>query len=206
MRGGNDKEPMETPKILQKYLKKNIPDIQAGDTIRVYSKIKEGAKERVQIFEGLVIATHGGKSLDATYKVRKVSRGSGVERTFPLHSPKVIKVERIKQSKVRRSKLYYMRDLSGKAARLKDLNRDLVVWEEPEAEKELEKIQEAVAAEAEARAEEKAEEEAVLEAKAEGALAAHNQKPSTDEPKEVKEVEVGSVTDEKEAKSVAPTA
>jgi large subunit ribosomal protein L19 len=139
--------------------------------------------------------------LDATFKVRKVSFGIGIERTFPLHSPRVIKVERIKQSKIRRSKLYYIRELSGKAARLKELNRDLKVWEEPEAEKELEAIQEAVAAEAEAKAEEKAEEEATDEAKADSAIEAHGHTPGDGEPKDAVEVEAGSATDEREAES-----
>lgn len=192
---------MEDLKILKKYLKKNTPDIKSGDTVRVYSKIKEGNKERIQIFEGLVIATHAGKSLDATFKVRKVSYGIGIERTFPLHSPKIIKVERVKQSKVRRSKLYYIRELAGKAARLKELNRDLTVWEEPEAEKELEKIQEAVAAEAEAAAAAKEAEEAELEAKADKAVESHGHQPGENEPKAVKEVDPGSKADEKEAES-----
>lgn len=187
---------MNTPKILTKYLKKNIPDIRSGDTVKVYSKIKEGGKERIQVFEGLVIATHGGKGLDASYKVRKESYGIGIERTFPLHSPRVIKVERIKQSKVRRSKLYYLRSLSGKAARLKELNRDFKMWEEPEAEKELEKIAEETAKQAEETAAQKEAEEAELEKKAESALAAHGDKPvANDKPKEVKEVETGSEPD-----------
>ncbi|PIU24465.1 50S ribosomal protein L19, partial [Candidatus Berkelbacteria bacterium CG08_land_8_20_14_0_20_39_8] len=92
-------------KILKKYMKKNIPEIKAGDTVKVHQKIKEGDKERVQIFEGLVIATHGGKTLDGSFTVRKESFGVGVERIFPIHSPRVVKVERIKQSRVRRSKL-----------------------------------------------------------------------------------------------------
>jgi len=139
--------------------------------------------------------------LDATYKVRKVSFGIGIERTFPLHSPKVIKVERLKQSKVRRSKLYYLRELSGKAARLKELNREVKVWEEPEAEKELEAIQEAVAAEAEARAEEKAEEEAELEEKAEAAVEAHGHKPEGEKVETIREVDPGSAKDEHKAES-----
>jgi len=180
--------------VLKKFAKKNIPDVRTGDTVRVFQKIKEGAKERIQIFEGLVIATHGGTGLDASFKVRKISFGIGVERTYPLHSPNIIKVERVKQSKVRRAKLYYIRELSGKAARLKELNRDAKVWEEPEAEKELEKIQEAVAAEAEAAAGEKAEEEAELEAKADRAVAAHGTK---EKPEEVEEVNPGSAKDER---------
>lgn len=141
-------------KVLSNYLKKNVPDIKTGDTLRVHIKVKEGAKERVQIFEGLVIAVKHGKTLDGTFTVRKESFGIGVERVFPLHSPRIVKIERVKQSKVRRSKLYYMRDLSGKNARLKELNRDPKMWEERDAEAELAKI-----------AEEKAKEAAELEAK-----------------------------------------
>ena len=126
--------------ILNKYMKKNIPDIRSGDTVRVHIIVKEGGKERVQIFEGLVIAVKHGKTLDGTFTVRKESFGIGVERVFPLHSPRIIKIERVKQSKVRRSKLYYMRELSGKSARLKEVNRDHKVWEESAAEEELEKI------------------------------------------------------------------
>jgi len=125
--------------MLKKFMKKNIPEINSGDTVRVHLKIKEGDKERIQIFEGLVIATHAGKSLNGTFTVRKESFGVGVERVFPIHSPRILKIERVKQSRVRRSKLYFMRNLSGKEARLKEINRDSKVWEEPEAEKELEK-------------------------------------------------------------------
>lgn len=159
--------------ILLKYMKKNIPDINTGDTVKVHQKIKEGDKERVQIFEGLVIATHGGKTLDGTFTVRKESFGVGIERIFPLHSPRIIKVERIKQSKVRRAKLYFIRELSGKSARLKELNRDYKVWEERGAEEELEKIAEETAKAAEAAAAEKEAEEAELEKKAEKAVAKH---------------------------------
>jgi large subunit ribosomal protein L19 len=154
-------------KILEKYTKKNIPEIRSGDTVKVHILVKEGAKERVQIFEGLVIAVQHGQSLDGTFTVRKESFGIGVERTFPLHSPRVVKVERIKQSKVRRAKLYFMRELTGKHARLKDLNRDHKVWEEKGAEEELEKIAAETAAIAEAAAAEKAAEEAEIAAKVE---------------------------------------
>jgi len=161
--------------ILKTHLKKNIPDIRPGDTVRVHQIVKEGDKERVQIFEGLVIATHGGKTLDATFTVRKESFGVGVERIFPLHSPRVVKIERIKQSKVRRSKLYFIRNLAGKDARLKELNRKYQMWEEPEAKKELEKIAEETAKEAEKAKAEKAAEEAEMEKKAEEVLAAHKE-------------------------------
>ncbi|PIZ27562.1 50S ribosomal protein L19 [Candidatus Berkelbacteria bacterium CG_4_9_14_0_2_um_filter_42_30] len=159
--------------IFAKHLKKNIPDIHSGDTVRVHQIIKEGDKERIQVFEGLVIATHGGKTLDGTFTVRKESFGVGVERVYPLHSPRVVKIERIKQSRVRRSKLYFIRELAGKEARLKELNRDYKIWEEPEAEKELEKIAEETAKEAEKAKAEKAAEDAGMEAKAAAALAAH---------------------------------
>lgn len=139
-------------KLLSKYMKTNIPDVKSGDTVRVHIKVREGGKERIQIFEGLIIAAKHGKTLDGTFTVRKESFGIGVERVFPLHSPRIVKIERVKQSKVRRSKLYYMRELSGKNARLKELNRDVVVWEEVNAEDELKKI-----------AEQKAKEAAVLE-------------------------------------------
>lgn len=155
--------------ILEKHMKKNIPDVKVGDTVRVHIKVIEGAKERVQIFEGLVIATKHGKGLDGTYTVRKESYGVGVERVFPLHSPRIIKVERVKQSKVRRSKLYFLRDLRGKEARLKELNRDHKIWEEKEAEEELAKLEAEKAKAAEAAAAKKAEEDAELEKKAETA-------------------------------------
>jgi large subunit ribosomal protein L19 len=154
-------------KILTKYTKKNAPLLSAGDTVKVHIKVREGAKERVQIFEGLVIAVKHGSGLDATFTVRKESFGIGVERVFPLHSPRIVKVERVKQSKVRQSKLYYMRELSGKNARLKDLNRDHKVWEEKGAEEELEKLAAETAALAEAEAAKKAAEEEALAAKAE---------------------------------------
>lgn len=146
-------------KILTKYLKKNAPAVKPGDTVRVHLLVREGGKERVQVFEGLVIATKHGQGLDGTYTVRKESFGVGVERVFPLHSPRVIKVERVKQSRVRRAKLYFMRELSGKNARLKELNRTHKVWEEKEAEEELakiaaEKAEQAAKAEAKRKAEE----------------------------------------------------
>ena len=152
--------------VLTKFKKKNVPAVKSGDTVRVHVKVIEGNKERVQIFEGLVIAVKHGQGLDGTFTVRKESLGVGVERIFPMHSPKVVKVERVKQSKVRRAKLYFMRDLRGKNARLKELNRESEVWEEVEAEKELARIAEEKAKEAEQHAAAKAAEEAELEAKA----------------------------------------
>lgn len=104
----------------QSQLRKDIPDIRPGDTILVHQKIKEGDKERIQIFEGLVIAKKHGKGISSMITVRKVVEGIGVERIFPIHSPSIAKIEIIKRGKVRRSKLYYLRTTKGKKARLKN--------------------------------------------------------------------------------------
>ena len=98
------------------------PRMKSGDTVRVHVKIKEGDKERVQVFEGTVIGQHRG-GLRASFTVRKVSAGQGVERIFPLHSPIIQKVEVVRSARVRRSKLYFLRDLKGKAARMKETKR-----------------------------------------------------------------------------------
>ena len=97
-------------------------DIRPGDTVRVHVKVKEGEKERVQIFEGLVIGQHRGGSR-ATITVRKVSFGQGVERIFPLHSPMIDKIEMVRSARVRRAKLYFLRKLRGKAARMRERRR-----------------------------------------------------------------------------------
>ncbi len=104
--------------------KADIPEIKAGQTVKVYQKIKEGDKERVQIFQGLVIAMHRKKGTSATITVRKDSFGVGVERIFPLSAPFIEKIEVVRQSKVRRAKLFYMRALKGKKARLKNTDID----------------------------------------------------------------------------------
>ena len=99
-------------------LRSDIPDFKVGDTIRVHAKIIEGDKERIQVFEGVVISRANGGNR-ATFTVRKISYGVGVERIFPLHSPRIDKIEVMVRGKVRRAKLYYLRELSGKAARIK---------------------------------------------------------------------------------------
>ena len=109
-------------KIEQEQLKKEAPEFRTGDTVRVYGKIKEGNRERVQAFEGRVIKKQGGSNR-ATFTVRKQSNGVGVEKTWPLHSPNVEKVEVVRRGKVRRAKLYYLRDRVGKAAKVKELMR-----------------------------------------------------------------------------------
>jgi large subunit ribosomal protein L19 len=116
-----------------------------GDTLRVHVRIKEGDKERVQVFQGTVIGRRGS-GVGATFTVRKVSGGVGVERIFPLHSPNISKIERLKQGDVRRAKLYYLRDLSGKSARITEKKRDLVA---EEAEGAVAEVQEAEVSEVE---------------------------------------------------------
>ncbi len=103
--------------IEQKYLRTDIPDFRPGDNIKVYVKIKEGDKERIQVFQGDVVALKG-KGINGTFTVRKLSSGIGVERIFPLHSPNITKIQKVKEGKVRRSKLYYLRDRQGKQARI----------------------------------------------------------------------------------------
>ncbi len=109
-----------------------LPDIRPGDTVRVHQKIKEGSKERVQIFEGVVLARKHGKGISATITVRKISSGVGVERIFPIHSPSLDKIEVVKHSKVRRAKLYYLREAKGKKARLKTVKFGLAKEEKKE--------------------------------------------------------------------------
>ncbi len=101
-------------------LKKEVPQFNVGDTVRIHNKIVEGTRERIQLFEGTVIAKKNG-GISETFTVRRISYGVGVEKTFPLHSPRVEKVEVIRAGKVRRAKLYYLRDRVGKAAKVKEL-------------------------------------------------------------------------------------
>lgn len=105
--------------IEEEQLKSEVPQFAVGDTVKVYNKIKEGNRERVQIFEGTVLKRQGGSNRE-TFTVRKLSNGVGVEKTWPLHSPNVEKVEVVRRGKVRRAKLYYLRDRIGKAAKVKE--------------------------------------------------------------------------------------
>ncbi|MDD5146351.1 MAG: 50S ribosomal protein L19 [Candidatus Pacebacteria bacterium] len=106
-------------KFTKSYLKDSLPTLKSGDTIRVHQKVKEGNKERVQIFEGTIIALKHGRGISGTLTVRKVSGGVGVERIFPLHAPFIEKIELVSHGKVRRAKLYYLRNRIGKSAKLK---------------------------------------------------------------------------------------
>ena len=111
---------MDIIRILeQEQLRTDIPAFRSGDTVRVQVKVVEGTRERLQAFEGLVIGRSGGSSRE-TFTVRRISYGIGVERTFPVHSPRVDKIEVIRRGVVRRAKLFYLRDLKGKAARIKE--------------------------------------------------------------------------------------
>ncbi|SFM45156.1 50S ribosomal protein L19 [Thermodesulforhabdus norvegica] len=106
-------------RIARDHMRLDIPEFRVGDTVRVHSKIREGDKERIQVFEGVVIRKHRGTT-NATFTVRKVSYGIGVERIFPLHSPLIEKIEVVRRGRVRRARLYYLRDRYGKAARIRE--------------------------------------------------------------------------------------
>ena len=108
--------------IEEAQIKEKVTDFKVGDTIKVYAKIKEGEKERIQVFEGTCIKRQGGSSRE-TFTVRKSSNGVGVEKTWPLHSPNVDKIEVVRRGKVRRAKLFYLRDRVGKSAKVKELVR-----------------------------------------------------------------------------------
>lgn len=145
-------------KVEQAHRKRQVVDVRTGDTVRVHQKIKEGSKERIQIFEGVVIRTDRKSSLSSRITVRKVTSGVGVEKSYLLHSPLVLKIEVTKRSKVRRKYLTFLRERSGKSARLTAVGFDRNAINDvtdKEAEKEMEAIKEEVAAGAEAAAEEK---------------------------------------------------
>ncbi len=106
--------------IVKDQLKTDLPEFRPGDTVKVHVRIVEGERERIQLFEGVVIKRQGG-GISETFTVRKISYGVGVERTFPVHTPKIEKIDVARRGRVRRAKLYYLRDLRGKAARIKEL-------------------------------------------------------------------------------------
>ena len=108
-----------TDLVDNQYIRTDVPDFASGDEVRVHVKVVEGNKERVQVFQGNVIA-RSGSGVGETYKVRKLSSGVGVERTFPIHTPTVVKIEVVKRGDVRRAKLYYLRDRVGKAAKIRE--------------------------------------------------------------------------------------
>lgn len=163
--------------VAKKHEKTNAPQLRAGDVVRVHQKVREGSKERIQVFEGIVIRVRGGRSTNGTFTVRRVSGGIGIERTFPLHLPSITKVEKTRSIAIRQARPYFLRDLTARALRKKAKGEleAFVTWEEQAAVEEEEKIKEAQAAEAEAREQAKAEEEAKAEAAVEAAKARHEE-------------------------------
>lgn len=162
-------------KIEEKYRKRQVVDAMPGDTVRVHQKIKEGNKERVQIFEGLVIRVGRKGSHTSTITVRRIASGVGVEKMYLMHSPLVLKVEVTKRSKVRRNYLTYMRNRTGKSARMTGITFDkdsVNAIHDEAAEEEEAKLAAEKAAEAEAKAAKEAEAKAKEDAKIEAALAA----------------------------------
>lgn len=166
---------MET--INAKYKKPAVVDVRSGDTVRVSQKIKEGNKERIQVFEGLVIRTQRKGSHTSSITVRRIASGVGVEKTYLMHSPLVTKVEVTKRSKVRRKYLSYMRERTGKSARLSGVEFDKSINQVHDAKAEAEeaKMHEEAEKQHEAEAAAKAAEEAKLEAKVEAAKADHDE-------------------------------
>lgn len=164
--------------VSDSYKKPAVVDVRSGDTVRVHQKIKEGNKERIQVFEGLVIRVRNKNSNTASILVRRNTGGLGVEKSYLIHSPLVVKIEVTKRGKVRRNYLTYMRALKGKKARLvsQDFDRqavnDVRDLEAEKAEAEAKAAKEAEAAE---KAEEKAKEEAELKAKQDAVAAAHDE-------------------------------
>ncbi len=179
---------MQLIQKIQKKFQKKVPVFKAGATVRVHQRIKEGGKERIQIFEGLVIAVNSGSGPDKTFTVRKMVGNVGVEKIFPLYSKNITKIQVTKSSDVRRSKLYYMRKRFGKSARLKEtqLTEKDVLMEEHEEE---EAATEESAAE---EAQEQTEEESTAEV---AEKAPETPKESTEEP--AKEVESSEKSEEK---------
>ncbi|MBI2592128.1 50S ribosomal protein L19 [Candidatus Saccharibacteria bacterium] len=164
--------------ISARFKKKAVVDVRSGDTVRVHQKVREGSKERVQVFEGLVLRVTRRGSLTSTLSVRRIASGVGVEKTYLIHSPSILKIEVVKRSKVRRNYLTYMRELTGKSARLAgvDFDREAIntAADEAAAEEEtkIKQEQEKVHEEQEAK---KAEAEAKEEAKVKQVLAARQQ-------------------------------
>ena len=126
----------QTEKFNSAQLNTQLPDIRPGDTVKVHQKIKEGGKERIQVFEGIVIAKKHGNGISGTITVRKVVEGVGVERIFPIHSPFISKIEVVKSGKVRRAKLYYLRHAKGKKAKIKKRDFSAAIAEKEETQSE----------------------------------------------------------------------
>lgn len=198
---------MRTDTLPKNQLKKNVPDIRTGQIVRVHERIKEGDKERTQIFEGLVIAVKHGKGLDGTFTVRKIGAGGiGVERIFPIHMPAIEKIEVLRQEKVRRSKLYYVRGQVGqkvkkRKTKLQNLIFDMGGTIEEEQEEEVEEEQSATdeAAQEETKQKEKEEKSEASEEKEEE-VKTEEKTEDQKEPKEDKKEEAKKEEAEEEPK------
>lgn len=163
------------------YRKQTPIAVRSGDVVRVWQKIVEGEKERLGQFEGIVLAIHGDRGTSGSFTVRRVIDGVGIERVFPLHSPTIVKVEKLKTLRTRQSRLYYLRHLTDKQIRRRTELADYVVFEDTKSKEEEEKIKADQEAEAEARETEKAKTEAEAEAKVAAAKAAHAAAEQTEE-------------------------
>lgn len=171
--------------IEARYKKRAVVDIRSGDTVKVHQKIIEAGKERIQIFEGLVIRVARKNSVTYSFTVRRIASGVGVEKNFLMHSPVILKVEIVKRSKVRRNYLSYMRKLTGKSTRLSGIEFDrqaVNAIQDEEAEAEETKIREEHVETHDADAAERKKEEAKAEAKVEAALASHETPPEPEKP------------------------
>lgn len=187
-------------KITEKYLKK-VPDLKPGDTVRVHQKIKEGAKERIQVFEGVVLRVKGS-GINASFLVRKISFGIGVEKNFLLHSPNISKIEVKKRAKVRQAYLTYLRDLRGKSARLRDKQFDaLAVNIKEEPVEEVVKAEEVPLSEVEKSEEKEAtkEDKKGSEQAEEGGQAAEEAEVEAGEEKAEEDLEKGKAKEGKKA-------
>lgn len=171
------------------YKKQTQIAVRSGDVVKVWQKIVEGEKERLAQFEGIVLRVRGDRGTSGSFTVRRVIDGIGVERVFPLHLPTIVKVEKLRSLKTRRSRLYYLRNLTEKQIRRRTELADLVVWEDAKAKEEEEKIKAEQEAEAEAREAEKVKEEAEAEAKVEAAKAAHEKTKTTEETEKTEKTE-----------------
>ena len=173
----------KTDLIEKPFLRTDLPEFRPGDTVKVHVRVVEGNRERVQVFQGVVIRRSGG-GIRETFTVRKISFGVGVERTFPLHSPSIAKVEIVQRGRVRRAKLYYLRDLRGKKARIQERRIDDVKLAAMEAAAALAAAQGAEEQELEEapEAEEVAHDEALAGETAEGADEPTADEPTADEP------------------------
>jgi large subunit ribosomal protein L19 len=181
--------PSVIEQINAKYQKSQVVDVRSGDTVRVHQKIKEGNKERVQMFEGLVIRTDRKNSHTSSITVRRIASGVGVEKTYLMHSPLVLKVEVTKRSKVRRKYLTYMRERTGKSARLSGVEFDknaVNTIHDEKAEAEEEKMHEEAEKAHEAEAAQKAKEQAAEDAKAAEVEARHEANAAEEKAEEAK--------------------